>query len=204
MENTTYDSGKLDVLWNILKNPWLLSMFILFILIVIAFSFLVFVNTDKTSLNYKYEKEGDIFYREAKYEEAVSSWQKTLSMEPRNIRIINKIGIAYLESNKINEAYEYYFEECKVYPENLNLRYNLAIACFKKENFVRCREELDKIYKINPYFPRLYYLGGLMYEKEGDLVKAQAEYIKEINMNPETLGAWYKIKQLEKNQEKVK
>ena len=200
----THDNWKLDVLWAILKSPWLLSMFIVFVLTVIAFSFLAFVSTDKTSPSYTYEKDGDTFYREAKYEEAVSSWQKTLNIEPRNTRIINKIGIAYLESNNIVKEYEYYAEKCEAYPKNLDLRYNFAIACFKKEDLGRCREELDKIYRINPYFPRLYYLEGLIYEKEGDLVKAQAEYVKEINMNPETMGAWYKIKQLEKNQENAR
>jgi tetratricopeptide (TPR) repeat protein len=127
-----------------------------------------------------------------------------MDTKPNEVRIINKIGIAYLESNKIDEAYEYYAEKCKVYPKNLDLRYNFAIACFKKEDIGKCREELDKIAGVNPYFPRLYYLKGLIFEKEGDLAKAEAEYIKEVNMNPGESAAWYKIKQLEKNQEKVK
>jgi len=177
----------------VLKN-WLL-------LGIIAFSTFMFggiaalcVTGKAASRTAAYDERGDILYRKGRYAEAASCWQKSLTAESPNAEIINKIGMAYLAGNRAAEARRFYEKNCRLYPNALNLRYNLALAYFKEEKLEKSEEEISGISMVNPDFPRLHYLRGLIYEKKGDLAGAESEYIKEINLDPGDLGAWYKIK----------
>jgi len=180
------------LLIEFLKNKWVMATALFSFLALLS---LVFYSYGRQfTRETKYDRIAKELYGQGKYEEAIRQWEKMLETNPQNSRIPNKIGMAYLESEQIDKAAQFYTSFCKLYPQDLNLRFNLALTYFKQDKLEECAEELAKIQQANSLFPRVHYLRGLIYEKKGNSGQAKKEFIEEINMNPDCLGAWYKLK----------
>ena len=180
------------LLIEFLRNKWTMTTLVSSLLALLSLVFLSY--SKQFTPGNKYDRIAQELYCQGKYEEAIRQWEKIIQINPQDSKIMNKIGMAYLESKQIDKAAQFYITSCKIYPQDLNLRYNLALTYFRQDKLEECLKELAKIQQANSLFPRVYYLRGLIYEKKGDSGQAKKEFIKEINMNPDCLGAWYKLK----------
>lgn len=180
------------LLSEFVRNKWALT--ILIISVTGGISLVLLSYGKQFTPGIEYDRIAKDLYRQGKYEEAIREWEKVLEIDPEDSKTMNKIGMAYLESEQFDKAAQFYAVFCKICPHDLNLRYNLALTYFKQDRLQECGEELDKVQQANSLFPQVHYLRGLVYEKGGEVAQAEKEFIKEINMNPDCLGAWYKVK----------
>jgi len=180
------------MLIGLLKNKWAIT--ILFFCSLVVLSLVIQAYNREFAPVVKYDKLAIQSYRQGNYEQAIENWKKVLEINPRDRKTLNKIGMAYLESEQIDKAVQFYADCSKAHPKDLDLRYNLALSYFRQGKLEQGWQELEKIQQLNRLFPQLHYLRGLIYEKKGDFAQAKKEFIKEININPDCLGAWYKLK----------
>jgi len=148
-----------------------------------------------SSLNFKkYEEAGNQLFQEKKTSEAINCWQKSLPFAPSPEKVYNKIGIAYLARNDYENSIQSFQKGLKINPKDANLSYNLALSFLQSGNNKMVLKNLDYVETLNPYYPNVHYLKGIVYERIGKKTQAKAEYIKEININPSSVHTWSKIK----------
>jgi len=140
-------------------------------------------------------KEGDEYFAEGNINKAVELWKESLNYK-RNSSLYEKIVMAQIIKNDLDQAKKWTDEGLIYFPNNVNLIFNNALINFHYENFTVSMDALNKILNINRYYPNAHFLKGLIYEKKGDEISARKEFINEININPGSKGAWQKLRGL--------
>jgi tetratricopeptide (TPR) repeat protein len=82
---------------------------------------------------------------------------------------------------KAAAAYQSFSERNPSDPSGYIERYNIFL---KKGNFEAAGDELSKVFAQFPKYPRLHFLKGWMYSKQGNHKVAAEEYRKELENNP--------------------
>ncbi len=71
--------------------------------------------------------------------------QRSLQKYGRSVIAWNLQGLIHDEQGKLDEAIASYQQALKLAPDELNVSYNLGVAYFKKENYAKSQEIMDKI-----------------------------------------------------------
>jgi len=88
-----------------------------------------------------------IYFLKKDMETALDYVQKSLQKYPRSIMALNLQGLIYDEQGKLDDAIQSYQQAQKLAPDELNVSYNLGVAFFKKEDYARSQEIMEKILK---------------------------------------------------------
>lgn len=140
-------------------------------------------------------KKGDYYFANNNIDMALKYWIESLELKKDKLTY-EKIVSSFIIKNDLKKAKEYaligltYFNECD------NLLFNLGLIEFYNGEYDKAIWTMDKILKKNPYYPDAHYLKGIIYEKKGNMEMAKKEYINEINVNPGSIKAWKKIKEM--------
>jgi Flp pilus assembly protein TadD len=71
--------------------------------------------------------------------------RKSLQKYNRSVIAWNLQGLIYDEQGKLEDAISSYQQAQKLAPEELNVSYNLGVAYFKKEDYAKAQEMMDRI-----------------------------------------------------------
>jgi Tfp pilus assembly protein PilF len=86
-----------------------------------------------------------LYVLENKLELALDNVQKAIQLKPRLAMAHNLRGIIYEKQNDPGEAVASYEAAVKIVPDDLSFNYNLAVACFKNQDYARSKEIFLKI-----------------------------------------------------------
>lgn len=96
-------------------------------------------------LNHSWFIVGDIFYKEEKYEKAISSFKKSLEDWPEDVEAMLALSNCYSEINLPKKAEEILMKAKKIKPGNSAITYNLANALFDQGEYIRAIDYYNKI-----------------------------------------------------------
>lgn len=96
------------------------------------------------------ELRGDIAMAKKFYADAVTSYQKALSIEPRNATLLNKIGIAYHQQMQWNMAKKYYDRAIKADRNYAFAINNLGMIHYHKKKWKNAAKEFSRALQISP------------------------------------------------------
>jgi len=153
-----------------------------------------FINSSFSSA-IKKSSEGDRYFSSGDIDKAVEKWAEALEYK-QNANLYEKIVTAKMVKNDLPEAEKWTCKGLTYFPNNVNLAFNLALIKFYGEDFTESMNILEKILRLNKYYPNAHFLKGLIYEKTGDGISARKEFISEININPGSKRAWQKLRGL--------
>jgi tetratricopeptide (TPR) repeat protein len=147
------------------------------------------------------ENTGDDYFSSGELDLAIKNWKEVLEYREKQ-QVYEKLISAFILKNQLDTAEYYANKGLTSFPNNVNLIFNLALIKFFKEEYKSAQEQLDLLLEINEYYSNAHYLKGLIFEKNGDKVRAKKEYVTEININPGSKRAWRKLKEMSNEAQK--
>ena len=137
-------------------------------------------------LTQAYGKIGLCYYRLNEYDKAIEAFKKALDKEPLVPDILINLSAIYFEKGNLEEGLKYF----KLLDENTlkdpGLFYNVGILLFKNNQIDLAADYLKKCLKLDPKFIDGYYQLGLVSLNKGDLEEARTNFMKIIEISPES------------------
>ncbi|HIE05305.1 MAG TPA: tetratricopeptide repeat protein [bacterium (Candidatus Stahlbacteria)] len=114
-------------------------------------------------------KIGEVLNRLLLFNLAIENYKKLLNVPEFRINAIERLGTTFVRAGKYNEALRYLAEAIVQRPDNLEVRYNLALAYRGMGDHENALKQLSNIISVNPQYrdaSDLYrHLGGKREEK---------------------------------------
>lgn len=129
-----------------------------------------------------------------KYKEAIKALNKAKKMDPKNIKVYNLLGWAYIHLKKYDKSSLIFQEVLNMDPQNEMAHANLGYINHKKGLYGEAIEKLTSIEKRaknkQAVLYALFYLGLVYYER--DMYEDSVEFLnKAINVGPNLYEAYY-------------
>ena len=93
------------------------------------------------------ESRGDIFMARKMYREAIEAYQSGSAKDPV---LLNKIGIAYHQTQQLDTARKYYERSLKIKPDYVEAMNNLGTVYYYRKSYRRAIGWYDKALKLVP------------------------------------------------------
>jgi tetratricopeptide (TPR) repeat protein len=93
----------------------------------------------------------DEYYRLNRHDEAISEYRKALSLRPRFIDIMTRLGTAYREKGDVENAIKTFQKVLKINPAYLSAKIHLGITYYMKGFVDMAIAEWEQASKIAPY-----------------------------------------------------
>jgi len=86
-----------------------------------------------------------VAYEEKQYDVALDWIRKSLAKYSKSVMSYNLQGLIYEALEGYADAIDSYQQALKLAPTELNVQFNLAMAYYRKKDYARCREWLEKL-----------------------------------------------------------
>ncbi|MGI0021549.1 MAG: tetratricopeptide repeat protein [Nitrososphaeraceae archaeon] len=141
-----------------------------------------------TSLN-EFLTRGSELFDAANYEEAITYYDKALSIDPSNLDALFSKGLSLDNLGRLDEAISYYDKVIEIDPTDIDALYNKGLAL---DNLGRPDEAIsyyNKVLNIDPNDVDALYHKGLALDKVGRHSEAIVYYDRVLAINPNDADA---------------
>jgi Flp pilus assembly protein TadD len=138
-------------------------------------------------------------YNENSFTEAVSSFERSLALRPKNVEAENNLGLAWQELNspdKAKAAYQTAIEWQGAAPTDPQPFLNLGAMLAEESDFDHATPLLLKAGALSPDNPKVHEELGHVYEAQQNLSKAQNELERAVALAPDTSALHFKLGQI--------
>ncbi len=134
--------------------------------------------------------QGDEYFNNEQYEEAVQAYTEYLKIKPRHIKTLYNRGRSYQELKKYDLAIEDFKAVLKLDPKNESAFLSIGQEMYRNEDYSSTIYYCDHVIELNKSNSMAYYLKARAQHKEGEFRDAFQNYNKAINLEP-NLGDAY-------------
>jgi tetratricopeptide (TPR) repeat protein len=127
---------------------------------------------------------GNDFYKQSKYIEAGSEYQKAIELNPGYAIAYNNWANALYDQEKYGEAIEKYQKAIELNPEYADAYYNWGLALYEQKKYGEAIEKYQKAIELNPGYADAYNNWGLALGNQKTHAEAIEKYQKAIELNP--------------------
>jgi tetratricopeptide (TPR) repeat protein len=138
-----------------------------------------------------YFKQGNAFYFEKQYEEAIACYDKALEIKPDDSNAWTNRGVALSELKRYEEAIASYDKAIEIKPDFFEAWSNRGAALSGLKRYKEAIASYDKAIEIKPDYFEAYYNRGNALGKLGRYDEAFASYDKAIEIKPDYFEAYY-------------
>lgn len=131
------------------------------------------------------ELHADILMARKQYAEAVPIYQKLLLAEPRNAVLLNKLGIAYHQQARLDQAKRYYERAIRADKNYAAAYNNLGAVQYDRRKFRQAIHQYQKALAIAPPMATAYRNMGSAYLAEKKYDQAFAAYQRAVELDPQ-------------------
>jgi len=129
-------------------------------------------------------------YNENRFAEAISAFQRSLKLDPRNVKTEDNLGLSYAGLGRNDEAIVAY-QQAMAWQSEAPLKnpgpyINLASLLIGQNHFAEAVSHLLQAVEIAPRESRAHELLGKAYARQEQFPKAQTELEKAIELSPES------------------
>ena len=121
--------------------------------------------------------QGADYHYRGNLDEALTSFQAAVKLEPRNEYAHNQLGIIYAKKERFNDAFQEFSIVAKIDQNNTFALMWLGILNLQKNNLDKGFENFQKIISVDPAHADAYYYLGAIYNIRHNPAKA-IEYLK--------------------------
>lgn len=129
------------------------------------------------------------------YDTSIEAFIDALSKQPSDLLLFT-LAQNYLNLQNYEKAKQYFIETIRMTKDELlvlKCRNMLGNVFLLELNYTDAANEFNTIIEKDPNFADAHYGLGVIYESQGDLIKARAEWRKVIRVNPVHTGARSKL-----------
>ena len=142
---------------------------------------------DAVSLNIS----GDVYYNEGDLVRAMEEYRQGLLLEPGNVNILNSMGVANIQLNRLKGARACFLKALEVAPDNFMSLFNMGFICLEGAEFAEALALWEKALAVDGKQPDLLQHLGMLYCRQGRHVEAREALErcdKLISKNPQQGG----------------
>lgn len=130
--------------------------------------------------------EGDVLFKQGKFEEAVKAYDEYLKLKPSHVKTIYNRGRAYEELKEYDKALEDFYLVLQEDPQNVSALLSIGKDFFyRKEDYKNAYFNFDKALKYDNNNETAYTLRGKANQKLGNIQEAMSDYNNAIRINKE-------------------
>lgn len=130
-----------------------------------------------------YLNRGVIYTMTEKYDSALSDYNKSIELDPKEPYAYYFRGQAYASLEQHDKAITEYGQAIKLQP-GLYLAYHMrGISFLSKENYKDALSDFNKVIELRKNYDPAYLMRGLAYENSGDYKSAIADYKEAKKLN---------------------
>jgi len=143
---------------------------------------------------------GHVYYRASRYDQAIESFQKGLTINPNQAYIVQMVAFLYTQLNKYEKAVEWYRKTLVLKPDaqNVNARLGLILVQLKRMEEARAAFEQELHYYPDNAFNRIYL--GERYFDDGRLREAREQAKTAAQLNPDLPGPYYLLSKINRKE----
>jgi len=142
-------------------------------------------------------------YNEGRYDEAVSSFEKALSLRPKYVEAENNLGLSLRELNKLDQAqaaFQAAIDWQGTEPADAQPYLNLGGLLADQGDLDQAIPLLLKAVTLSPDNPKTHEQLGAAYAAQNDLPKAQSELERAVALAPDTSALHFKLGEIYRKQ----
>jgi tetratricopeptide (TPR) repeat protein len=130
-----------------------------------------------------FERRGDSFFARKLYDDAVIEYRKAIGVDRYNASTLNRLGLVYHQSQKLNDAEKYYREALKQNPFFIEVLNNLGTVEYARQRYDHALDQYQKALRIRPESPTiLLNMGACLFDmKRYDEALAATRHAIEID-----------------------
>ncbi len=136
---------------------------------------------------------GDRLYQLEKFTSAIQEYEKGLAITPKNINLINSLGVAYGITKQLDKALTYFEQASAINPQEVMVIYNIGLIHRINDKDDRAVLYLKKAHGINPDIFEIELLLGYLLFKKDRYDQAMPHLDAAIRLNPDS-GTAFRIK----------
>ncbi len=144
---------------------------------------------DAVSLNIS----GDRLFALGRHEEAIAEYEKGLAIDPKNINLINSLGVSYGIMDQLDKALDCFEQASAISPEEVMVIYNIGLIHRIKDKEDKAILYLKKAHAINPAIFEIELLLGHLLFKQEQFEQAMPYLDTAIRLNPAS-GTAFRLK----------
>lgn len=100
-----------------------------------------------------------------RFEDAERQLEEAYLLRPRDVRVLNLLGLVYFRSDKLDKAEEVYRKLIAESPDAHTLHYNLGLICFKLNRLEDAEQAFQKALDLTHGNPKIHFYLGSIYER---------------------------------------
>jgi tetratricopeptide (TPR) repeat protein len=135
-----------------------------------------------------YKIRAHIFYRQKKYEEAISDLVQYTKLEPENLEGLELLGICYYRIGKFESGLQYFNRLIRLDEDNGKWYLYRGIYFYKKQDLNDAEGQFRFALDLDPSLFTAHYYLGKIYEERGELQSALEELRLYRQYMPAALG----------------
>ena len=130
------------------------------------------------------ERLGDIYLGRDNLYMAFVQYEKSLNLNPDNIRVRYKKGLVLVSGGLAKDAIEEFKKVLKKEPDYALAYQGLGQAFLEERTYDKAEKNLKKAFELNPKLWKSHNLLGLVYDRQGKHGQAIYEYAAAIRLRP--------------------
>eukprot|EP00927_Polykrikos_kofoidii_P036972 TRINITY_DN31153_c0_g1_i2.p1 TRINITY_DN31153_c0_g1~~TRINITY_DN31153_c0_g1_i2.p1 ORF type:complete len:1751 (-),score=284.33 TRINITY_DN31153_c0_g1_i2:315-5567(-) len=131
----------------------------------------------------KANEQGVELLKQGQYDEAVRQFKVALAYEPKNVQILNNIGLAHAKKADFEGAYTWYERAYLEDTRDVETLFSLAWVERKRQRFSRAKELFEKVLEANPDHAKALYLLGDILKSSDDFDGAAKQFERLIQLD---------------------
>jgi tetratricopeptide (TPR) repeat protein len=141
-------------------------------------------NKYPTSVSFAHYNLGIALFDQGKIDEAISSYKRTLTINPQHEKAYFSLGYSYLKKGMLDESIPEFKRSLTLNPNYAEAHYALGSVYDTKGLSDVALFEYKRAVTIKPRYAEVHYKLGALYRKKGELDKAIFEFKKAIANKP--------------------
>jgi hypothetical protein len=112
---------------------------------------------------------GKHLYSSGRYAEAEKQLEEACLLRPRDLKVLNLLGLAYFKQDRFDKAEEVYRKLVAESPEAPTLQYNLGLIHYKLGRYADAEQAFVRALDMGGENPKIHFYLGSIYERMGRL-----------------------------------
>ena len=115
---------------------------------------------------------------------ALSYYERLAELRPNDFNVYYKVGMFQLDQRNWNSAIEAFTQATQLNPKDAESYYNLGYIHLELQLYSEAKQYFTQSIESRAVNYRAYYARAYVFEKVGDLLNAESDYLKAIEFNP--------------------
>ena len=128
-------------------------------------------------------EEGDVYYENGDYEQAIRLYSEYLELNPDNIKTLYNRGRAYEEMELFELAYQDFLAVLEEDSENLQANLSVGSYYYRKQDYTEATHFFDRAIKYHELSAQAHFLSARSYHKQGMIDEAMKGYNQAITLD---------------------